>query len=50
MKAFVELNSLPRIINLDDKWDWLKDRIFAKERPVLLHFTDDDKQQKEYLK
>lgn len=41
MKAFVELNSRPRLINLDDEYNFVVEKIFNKDRPAVFNFNDD---------
>ena len=41
MKAFVELNSRPRLINLDDEYNYVVEKVFNKDKPAVFSFSDD---------
>lgn len=39
-QAFVELNSRPRVLDLDEHWTWVQEKVFLKDKPIVIYFTD----------
>lgn len=43
MKTFVELNSMPRVLNFDEYADFVNTKIFSKDKPAIIYFSKNDK-------
>jgi hypothetical protein len=40
MKTFVELNKLPRILTFESNGDFIEEKVFKKEKPAVLLFSN----------